>query len=94
MGANSHRNGTQSTQPQALKSLETACFLRFLMLGKLNPSMVSVTHCRHHPENSVYLISGQLKLVCVAYKILNKSFSFLEQTIHEKQVCTKDNHVG
>lgn len=94
MGANSHRNGTQSTQPQALKSLETACFLRFLMLGKLNPSMVSVTHCRHHSENSVYLISGQLKLVCVAYKILNKSFSFLEQTIHEKQVSTKDNHVG
>lgn len=81
-------------QPQALRSLETARFPRFLMLGKLNPSMVSVTHCRHHPENSVYLISGQLKLVCVAYKILNKSLSFLEPAIHEKQACTKDNHVG
>lgn len=81
-------------QPQPLRSLETACFLRFLRLGKLNPFMVSVTHCRHLPENSVYLISGQLKLVCVAYKILDKSLSFLEQTIHEKQVCTKDNHVG
>lgn len=87
MGGNRVPRMVPREEPQALKSPETACFLPFLRLGKFSLSMVSVTQHRHLPENSIDLISDQLKLVCVAYKILNKSLSFWEQTIHQKQVC-------
>lgn len=50
---------------QAQRYLETARFLPFLRLDKYSLCVVSTTHHGHLVDNSIYLLSGQLKLARV-----------------------------
>lgn len=72
---------------QALRYMETTCFLPFLRLDKYSLSVVSTTYHRHLLDNSIYLISGQLKLVCAVRVSLGVNHT-LETGLHSLKTAT------